>query len=147
MGTRSLTYIVDGEKPIACMYQQFDGYLGGTGHDIGAFLNGKAITNGLDGQGFNGIGDLGARLLAALKANPNEAGGQYLVDPTTGQVEEYNYFVSILGDYFKDPGACTIQIVCRRGDYKDGKESLGEEIFRGSPAALMTVVETDEEDE
>lgn len=147
MGTRSLTYIVDGEKPIACMYQQFDGYLGGTGHDIGTFLNGKAITNGLDGQGFNGLGDLGARLFAALKDNPNEAGGQYLVDPTTGQAEEYNYFVSIQGDYYKDPGSCTIQVICRRGSWKDGKEVLGDEIFSGSPAALLKAQETDEEED
>ena len=38
MGTRSLTFVYDGDKPIINMYRQFDGYLEGHGLELAEFL-------------------------------------------------------------------------------------------------------------
>ena len=39
MGTRSLTFVYDGEQPIINMYRQFDGYPSGHGQELAEFLN------------------------------------------------------------------------------------------------------------
>ena len=39
MGTRSLTFVYEGEKPIVNMYRQFDGYPSGHGAELAEFLN------------------------------------------------------------------------------------------------------------
>lgn len=80
MGTRSLTYVFDGEEPIVCMYRQFDGYPSGHGKDLAEFLKPIEIVNGLrpgsDNKTIaNGAGCLAAQMIAQFK---NEPGGIYL---------------------------------------------------------------------
>jgi len=50
MGTRSLTYVYEGETPIMCMYRQFDGYLEGHGQELANFLNELTVGNGIYGR-------------------------------------------------------------------------------------------------
>ena len=130
MSTRSHTFIIDGKTAIACLYRQYDGYIDGHGQDVAKFLAGKGITNGLDGEKFNGIGDLGIRLFTALKGDANEGGSFYLQAPDVHNLEEYNYFVSIDGDYyFADARKCSIRVKVL--DYN------GRTIFDGSPEELL----------
>ena len=80
MGTRSLTYVYDGETPIMCMYRQFDGYPEGHGQELANFLNELTIGNGIPEYGdlftfANGMGDLAAQMLVWFKKTP---GGFYI---------------------------------------------------------------------
>ena len=44
MGTRSLTFVYDGDEPIVNMYRQFDGYPEGHGQELAEFLcSGKLV--------------------------------------------------------------------------------------------------------
>ena len=47
MGTRSLTYVFDGDQPILCLYRQYDGYVAGHGREVAEFLRGNQVVNGL----------------------------------------------------------------------------------------------------
>ena len=48
MGTRSLTFVYDGNKPLINMYRQFDGYPSGHGTELAEFLNSfDEVVNGL----------------------------------------------------------------------------------------------------
>ena len=51
MGTRSLTYVYDGQTPIMCMYRQYDGYLSGHGQELANFLNELTLGNGIPDYG------------------------------------------------------------------------------------------------
>ena len=86
MGTRSLTFVYDGEKPIVNMYRQFDGYPSGHGLELAEFLTSfDEVVNGLpvgDNRRLaNGMGCLAAQLVAKFKVG---CGGIYLhaVDET-----------------------------------------------------------------
>ena len=86
MGTRSLTFVYDGEKPIVNMYRQFDGYPSGHGLELAEFLNSfDEVVNGLpvgDTRRLaNGMGCLAAQMIANFK---DSAGGFYIhsVDST-----------------------------------------------------------------
>jgi len=83
MGTRSLTYVYDGEKPIVCMYRQFDGYPTGHGAELAEFL-----TVGEN----NGMGCLAAQMIAHFKKS---IGGFYIYPVDIGQDvwQEYEYHV------------------------------------------------------
>lgn len=96
MGTRSLTFVYDGETPIINMYRQYDGYPTGHGAELAEFLTPFHMVNGL---GFdetrkvaNGMGCLAAQLVSNFKS---EAGGFYLY-PTSavdcGQDYEYHIY-------------------------------------------------------
>lgn len=80
MGTRSLTIVKDEGAQIACIYNQFDGYPTGIGHDIKKAFAGKKLVNGYSDpvNQINGMGDLAARLVVVFKQGKNEAGGTYL---------------------------------------------------------------------
>lgn len=42
MGTRSTVKFYDeSDEPILCVYQQYDGYISGVGHDLAKFLKGE----------------------------------------------------------------------------------------------------------
>jgi hypothetical protein len=93
MGTRSLTYVYDGETPIVCMYRQFDGYPTGHGAELAGFLSEGKIVNGLgsdDGKVFNGMGCLAAQMIAHFKQTP---GGFYIhaVDLNQDAWQDYEY--------------------------------------------------------
>lgn len=97
MGTRSLTYVYDGETPIMCMYRQFDGYPEGHGQELANFLNELTIGNGIPEYGdlftfANGMGDLAAQMLVWFKKTP---GGFYIhpIDFNQDCWQEYEYHV------------------------------------------------------
>lgn len=101
MGTRSLTYTYDGkmqdaDKPIICMYIQYDGYLEGVGQSIADFLTDMKVVNGLGAKTAakvaNGMGCLSAQLIAEFK---DCAGNVYLYVPDLAQYcgQEYEYHI------------------------------------------------------
>jgi hypothetical protein len=79
MGTRSLTFVYDDEKPIINMYRQYDGYPTGHGAELAEFLAPFTMVNGISTvetrKVANGMGCLAAQLVANFKS---EAGGFYL---------------------------------------------------------------------
>lgn len=96
MGTRSLTYVYDGGKPVVCMYRQFDGYPSGHGKELAEFLLSGKMVNGLgpeDEKVFNGVECLAAQMVAHFKKGP---GGIYLVVPEldADHGQEYEYHIS-----------------------------------------------------
>ena len=97
MGTRSLTYVYEGETPIICMYRQYDGYLSGHGQELANFLNELAIGEGISGKPdlftyANGMGDLAAQMIVWFKKTP---GGFYIYPVEMNQDcwQEYEYHV------------------------------------------------------
>lgn len=121
MGTRSTVKFYDeSDEPILCVYQQYDGYISGVGHDLAKFLKGKKIIDGfrLDQtmeNGFaNGIGCLAAQYVAERK---RRIGGFYLT--TKDDKEEFNYEVRFI----------------------DNKFIINVEGFEGSPEELLEISE------
>ena len=95
MGTRSLTFVYDGDRPVMNMYRQFDGYPSGHGQELAEFLLSGKMTNGIPvgvkEHFFNGMGCLAAQLVANFKKN---AGGFYLYPmDVTDCWQEYEYHV------------------------------------------------------
>lgn len=96
MGTRSLTFVYDGDEAMINMYRQFDGYPSGHGLELAEFLNSfEAITNGFSinetRKIANGMGCLAAQLIANFKT---EVGGFYIYPVTaTDCGQEYEYHV------------------------------------------------------
>lgn len=96
MGTRSLTFVYDGDKAILNLYRQFDGYPSGHGAELAEFLNSiDAVTNGIAGnetrRTANGMGCLAAQLVAHFK---NSVGGFYIHAVTdTDCWQDYEYHV------------------------------------------------------
>jgi hypothetical protein len=105
MGTRSLTYVYDGQAALVCMYRQFDGYLAGHGTELADFLSGFEIVNGYGSARpklANGMGCLAAQLIANFKVG---TGGFYLVDMReTDHCQEYEYHVYENRVVVKNPG-------------------------------------------
>jgi hypothetical protein len=95
MGTRALTFVYDGEKPIVNLYRQYDGYPTGHGAELAEFLNGFKIVNGIGAEKTriaNGMGCLAAQMVAHFK---DSVGGFYIhsVDATEcGQDYEYHVY-------------------------------------------------------
>lgn len=118
MGTRSTVKFYNEfkkEEPILSVYQQFDGYIDGVGHDLANFLKDKKIINGISNQtmeeGFaNGMGCLAAQYVAKQKT---EIGGFYLT--TKDDEQEYNYEVRFI----------------------DGKLIIKVDDFEGTPEELL----------
>ena len=102
MGTRSLTFIHDGDnaKPFVCMYRQMDGYPSGHGLELQKFLKPIRMVNGLGSDSkhvANGAGCLAAQMVAHFKNGP---GSIYLYAPTSkdcGQDYEYHVHTSEAG--------------------------------------------------
>lgn len=94
MGTRSLTFVYDGDKPIINMYRQFDGYPSGHGSELADFLKGFEIVNGygeVKPKIANGMGCLAAQLIANFKQS---VGGFYIHAVTdTDCWQDYEYHV------------------------------------------------------
>ena len=100
MGTRCLTFVYEKygqvQKPVVNMYRQFDGYPTGHGAELAEFLNGGELVNGLgverDQLQFNGMGCLGASMVAHFKQTP----GGFYIYPTDvtecGQDYEYHIY-------------------------------------------------------
>jgi len=98
MGTRSLTFVYDGdlkESAIINLYRQYDGYPQGHGAELARFLDRGRLINGLTGQDqnlFNGMGCLAAQLVAHFK----DGAGQFYLHPVSalecGQDYEYHVY-------------------------------------------------------
>ena len=96
MGTRALTFVYDGDKPIVNLYRQYDGYPTGHGAELAQFLAEFHITNGISSgetrRTANGMGCLAAQVVAFFKES---VGGFYIysVDATEcGQDYEYHVY-------------------------------------------------------
>jgi hypothetical protein len=94
MGTRALTFVYDGERPIINLYRQYDGYPTGHGRELAEFLEGYTIVNGLGEKRVriaNGMGCLAAQMVAHFKT---EAGQFYLHSPEQKECgQDYEYHV------------------------------------------------------
>lgn len=128
MGTRATVtfYSEWNDKPIACIYYQFDGYIEGVGHGLANFLKDKTVINGIQSgqtmdKGFaNGMGCLAAQYIAEEK---KKIGGVYMTEP--GHDESYNYHV--------------------RYDKEQDKVFISVDTFTGTPAELLVYSESEEE--
>lgn len=107
MGTRSTIKFYSEFAPeviVLSVYQQFDGYISGVGHELAEWLKDKKIINGINGingqtmsYGYaNGMGCLAAQFVASFK---KEIGGFYLVG--VDNTQEYNYEVRWVGNQFE----------------------------------------------
>jgi hypothetical protein len=94
MGTRSLTFVYEENKPIMNMYRQFDGYISGHGQELADFLKSGTLVNGYsstDQTQFNGMGCLAAQLICNFKKS---VGGFYIYPIDSFNCwQEYEYHV------------------------------------------------------
>ena len=107
MGTRSLTFVYDGDVPVINIYRQYDGYPSGHGHELAQFLDSKTLVNGYGEQNSveaNGMGCLAAQLIVQLK---HGVGGIYIYAPMVGRDhwQDYEYHVYEDKVIVKDPTA------------------------------------------
>ncbi|MES2287515.1 MAG: hypothetical protein V4547_17605 [Bacteroidota bacterium] len=112
------------ENVIATIYQHYDGYIGGVGHELAEWLKKKKIINGICNEtmqdGFaNGMGCLAAQFIAEHKVS---IGGFSLTHETNKQ--EYNYSVRYINKQF------IIEV---------------DNIFKGTPDELLNFVEDNED--
>lgn len=96
MGTRSLTFVYNYDKPVMCLYRQYDGYQTGHGKQLAEFLNSiEAVTNGISGTETrriaNGMDCLAAQIVAHFKRG---VGDFYLLATDTEDAhQEFEYHV------------------------------------------------------
>ena len=106
MGTRSLTFVYDGNVPVINIYRQYDGYPSGHGHELAQFLDSKNLVNGFGEQNSfeaNGMGCLAAQLIVQLK---HGVGGIYIYPvSSTDCFQDYEYHVYEDKVIVKDPTA------------------------------------------
>ena len=106
MGTRSLTFVYDGDVPVINIYRQYDGYPSGHGHELAQFLDSKTLVNGYAKQNSaqaNGMGCLAAQLIVQLK---HGIGGIYIYPvSSTDCFQDYEYHVYEDRVVVKDPTA------------------------------------------
>ena len=106
MGTRSLTFVYDGDVPVINIYRQYDGYPSGHGHELAQFLDSKNLVNGYCEQNSfdaNGMGCLAAQLIVQLK---HGVGGIYIYPvSSTDCFQDYEYHVYEDKVIVKDPTA------------------------------------------
>lgn len=127
MGTRSTIKFYsefNQDEVLVSVYQQFDGDIGGVGHELAEWLSKKKVINGIQDQemeqGYaNGMGCLAAQFIKEFKVR---IGGFYI-----GRIdgkEEYNYQVRLV----------------------DKKLIITvDSIFKGTPQELLDFEESDEE--
>ncbi len=102
MGTRSLTFVYDGDEAIINMYRQYDGYPSGHGAELANFLGQFTIVNGIrvgeSRKVANGMGCLAAQMVSHFKGD--EAGQFYLYPASAkdcGQDYEYHVYTGQRG--------------------------------------------------
>jgi len=117
MGTRSTVKFYsqfNQDEPVLSVYQQYDGYIEGVGHELAKWLKDKKVINGIrdekmeDGYA-NGMGCLAAQYVMQHK---NEIGSFYLT--TIDDDQEYNYKVRLING----------QIIIEVDDFKGTPEEL-----------------------
>ena len=115
--------------PLINIYQHYDGYIDGVGHELARWLCKKKLVNGLplnyDQNMANGIGCLAAQFIRDFKEEP---GGLY-INSLDNISDEYHYEV-VINDSFRDaiPVNAVTEIIVR---------CYEEEIFRGTPEELL----------
>lgn len=107
MGTRSKTSFIEkrGDKltHLVSVYQQYDGYISGVGHDIAKYILDKEICNGISlgrdtSKLANGFDCLIAQIIRDFK---EDVGGLYIT--TEDNIQEYNYDIIFDSDlYYSD---------------------------------------------
>lgn len=107
MGTRSKTSFIEkrGEEltHLVSVYQQYDGYIDGVGHEIAEYILSKKMCNGIPlGRNTdnlaNGFDCLIAQFIRDFK---KDVGGLYIT--TEDNIQEYNYDIIFDNDlYFSD---------------------------------------------
>jgi hypothetical protein len=94
MGTRSLTFVYEENKPIVNMYRQFDGYPSGHGQELAEFLLSGELVNGFSDENakvFNGMGCLAAQMIVNFKRS---VGGFYIYPIESNSCwQEYEYHI------------------------------------------------------
>jgi hypothetical protein len=94
MGTRSLTFVYEENKPVVNMYRQFDGYPSGHGQELADFLLSGELVNGYSETKtlqFNGMGCLAAQLIVNFKKT---VGGFYIYPVESNNCwQDYEYHV------------------------------------------------------
>ena len=104
MGTRSKTSFIEkrGEKltHLVSVYQQYDGYIEGVGHEIAEYILSKKICNGIrlgrDTSNLaNGFTCLIAQFIRDFKT---DVGGLYIT--TEDEIQEYNYDIIFDSDLY-----------------------------------------------
>jgi hypothetical protein len=94
MGTRSLTFVYEENKPVVNMYRQFDGYPSGHGQELANFLLSGELVNGYSDENakvFNGMGCLAAQMIVNFKKS---VGGFYIYPIESNNCwQEYEYHI------------------------------------------------------
>jgi hypothetical protein len=140
MGTRSLTFVYDGDKPILNLYRQYDGYPTGHGAELAQFLEGFTIVNGIGKETTrvaNGMGCLAAQVVAHFK---DSVGGFYIHSVDSKECgQDYEYHV-----YQKDKELRVA--VTDRGCNMFGltMSDKNDSIFDGSVAEFVTFCTEDQ---
>lgn len=104
MGTRSTIHFIRkrGEKlePMVTIYQQFDGYIDGVGHELADFLLSKKIINGISsGQdNFHYANGFGCLIAQYIREHKDSVGNLYITNLDDSQ--EYNYYVEFDEDKY-----------------------------------------------
>ena len=136
MGTRSTITFYSSEvpeEPIVTIYQQYDGYISGVGHNLANWLLKMKLINGIGRKHHkweyaNGIGCLIAKFIRDFKV---ETGNLYITSPDVGKDCDYNYrvYVDFVTKETKADDAITIKVTNwgSKDDY----------IFVGSPSELL----------
>ena len=146
MGTRSKTSFIEkrGDKltHLVSVYQQYDGYISGVGHDIAKYILDKEICNGISlgrdtSKLANGFGCLIAQIIRDFK---EDVGGLYIV--TEDDIQEYNYDIIFDSDlYYSD-----LNVEYETDKYFEVKVTDWNEqtIFEGRLKELLEFSEVDE---
>lgn len=119
MGTRSTIKFYSEfhqEEPLVCIYQQFDGYIDGVGHELAEWLKDKKVINGISNQTMEEGYANGMRCLAAqfVKDFKTRIGNLYI--SSLDDEQEFNYKVNFIDG----------QLIVSVND-----------IFQGTPAELL----------
>ena len=152
MGTRSKTSFIEKignkRKHLVSVYQQYDGYIEGVGHDLAKYILSKKIINGFSlGQtmekGYcNGFPCLIAQFIKDFKT---DVGGLYIVDEEDTQ--EYNYNIIFDSDLYFNRGDTMLVDDLNTDRYFEVEviDWNNEIIFKGTLEELLQFKESDEE--
>ena len=139
MGTRSTITFVENDTELVKIYQQYDGYIDGVGHELAKWLMKMTLVNGFSDASSkntaNGVGCLAAQFIKDYKEG---IGGFYIVPlDTSNDNIDYNYRVVIKPTYSKTACNDVTEIIVTNWNET-------EPVFKGSPAKLLEFKEDDE---
>lgn len=111
------------------LYRSNDGYPDGHGAELVRYLKGKKLINGIgfgqrgDSMLFNGIWELGTRLIAAINEGQDSPGVRLTLTTATETDRSYAYTIYVKdgeGGFFNKPENSRIFLRCEVG-YKTSK--------------------------